>query len=345
MKEPTRCSRCILPETFPGIAFDDQGICNFCSSHKNPSVLNEARLREILRAEKGDIYDCVVPVSGGKDSTYVLYYAVEILGLRVIAVNYDSGFQSDLARENLGNICDVLNVPLVVAQADYNTHLKMLREILRVSEIAGTFFHTCMNCEVNIRTSAINAAREYDVPFILFGSSEFENIGSHGFLGRKAFFKRIPGMYIPQLVFRLAKYSFYSIRQRAQMKVPIRWRFDPMGDVRFPEKNPSVIHFFDYVEWDTINKAGFLRETLGWRSPGDHDDRFDCLLHCFGNHHWLQACGISVDGFTYSNMIRGNRMGREDAILKERIVAESTEQDCLKIIEQVGLESYTVPGL
>jgi glucosamine--fructose-6-phosphate aminotransferase (isomerizing) len=343
MNEPKRCSRCILPETFPGIAFDDQGVCNFCSSQRATSVLGEANLRELLHAERGETYDCVVPISGGKDSTYVMYYAVKRLDLRVIAVNYDSGFQSDLARENVIHICNKLNVPLVVARADYGTHLRMLEDMLRVSEIAGTFFHICMNCEVNIRTSAINTAREHHVPFILFGSSEFESIGSHAFLGRKALFKQIPRTRMPKLAFHLARYSLHSIRQRAQMKVPIRWRFRPMSGVVFPEQKPRIIYFFDYVEWDSMDKVGFLREELGWRSPGDRDDRFDCSLHCFGNHHWLQACGVSVDGFTYSNMIRGNRMQREDGIMKERTVAERIEEDCLKTLERLGLQGNRVP--
>ena len=345
MQETKRCSRCILPETIPGIAFDDQGVCSFCLSQKPATALGEAKLREVLDTEKGRLCDCVVPISGGKDSSYVLYYAVKILDLRVIAVNYDSGFQSDLARENVRNICDVLNVPSVVAKADYRTHLRMLKEILRVSEIVGMFFHPCMNCEVNIRTSAINVAREHDVPFILYGSSKFESIGSHVFLGRKAFLNKIPGRNVPRLFFHLTRYSFFSVRQRMQMKVPIRYRFKPIGGVAFPTQKPRVVHFFDYVEWDSMDKIGFLREELGWRSPGDHEDRFDCQLHCFGNHHWLQASGISVDGFTYSNMIRGNRMKREDAIRRERMVRESVEEDCSKTIKGVGLEGYRIPRI
>jgi hypothetical protein len=286
-----------------------------------------------------------VPISGGKDSTYVLYYALEVLDLRAIAVNYDSGFQSDIARDNVRDICRRLGVPLVITKAEYGTQLKMLEEILRISETVGTFFHPCMNCEVNIRTSAINVAKANSVPCILYGSSRFEGIGSHPFLGRKAFVKRIPRAGAPKLILRLAKYSVLSVRQRMQMKVPIRYRFRPMGGVAFPGRNPRVVHFFDYIEWDSLDKVGFLREELGWRSPRDHEDRFDCLLHCFGNHHWLQASGISVDGFTYATMTRENRMKREDAITRERLVADRTETDCLQTLKRLGLDSFRIPRM
>lgn len=133
MEKMKRCTRCILPETFPGISFDEEGVCNFCLTHRSPPTLGEARLREILSAQKGERYDCVVPVSGGKDSTYILYYAVKVLGLRTIAVNYDSGFQSPLAAENARNACEMLDVPLVVIRAGRDRQMRMLREILAIS--------------------------------------------------------------------------------------------------------------------------------------------------------------------------------------------------------------------
>jgi hypothetical protein len=345
MKEIERCSRCILPVGFPGVAFDDQGVCSLCSENKASSVLGRDSLIEILNSERGQKYDCVIPISGGKDSTYVLQYAVNTLGLRVIAANYDSGFQSDLAKSNVRDICKRLKVPLVIQQVDYGTQVKMLKEILHISEILGSFFHACMNCEASIRTLSINTARENQVPFILYGSSKLEEIGKEPFLGWKAFFSKIPIKSVPRLCFHATKYSLYSILQRINIKVPIRYRFIPVGSVPFPKKRPRVIRFFDYVEWDSMDKVGFLARELGWKYPGDRKNRFDCLLHCFGNHHWLQECGISVDGFTYSTMIREDRIKREDAILSEREIIERLEQECLDTAAKVGLEDYGIPSI
>jgi hypothetical protein len=336
-----------LPDTFPGIAFNDQQVCNFCSDFKTVSVLGEAKLRELLSSGNGQPFDCVVPVSGGKDSTYVLYYAAKVLNLSTIAVNYDSGFQSDIAQENIREACNRLNIPLVVHKADYATQVKMLKELLRISEITGTFFHMCMNCEVNIRTTAINTAKQNNVPLILYGDSAFEVFKMHPFMGRKEFIKRIPKKDFAKSIFHLIKYSIYSVRQKMQMKVPLRYRFYPLGGgVPFPKRQPQVIHFFDYIEWDSIDKLGFLREKLGWRSPSDQETiRFDCHLHCFGNHQWLQNSGISVDGFTYSTMIRGDRMKRADALHKEKMIAERIEEDCLAVLKELGLDCLKMPKL
>lgn len=334
-----------MPETFPKITFNDKGVCNFCLDHKAVRILGETKLREILQADKGGTYDCAVPISGGKDSTYVLYYAIEVLKLKVIAVNYDSGFQSDLARENMQNICRILNVPFVVRKADYENQVKMLREILRISEIVGSLFGICGNCEVNIRTVAMNTAKENKAPLILYGSSRYEETGIHSFEGIRSFITKISKRNIVKLLYHVSGYSFYSIRQRMQMKVPIRYRFVPIKSVPFPKKGIRVINFYDYIEWDSIDKGSFLKEKLGWKSPGDHAHRFDCLLHCLGNHKWLKECGISTDGFNYSTMIRGNRMKREDALLIERAVEERLEKECLETIEKIGLKDYKMPEI
>lgn len=90
------CTRCVMPETKPGIAFDERGWCNACVAEENMAGIDYAGRGDALgeiackarRAaeERGLDYDCVVPVSGGKDSTYQCYYARDVLGLRVLGV-------------------------------------------------------------------------------------------------------------------------------------------------------------------------------------------------------------------------------------------------------------------
>jgi len=343
MKKINRCIKCLLPETFPKIEFNKQGIFNFCLSHEAPNVHGEAELKKVLQAKKGKIYDCVVPISGGKDSAYVLCYAVRKLNLKVIAVNYDSGFQSSLSIENMKNACSLLNVPLVVKKANYNA--QMLKSILCISETSGMFFGVCLNCEVNIRTSAINTAREYDVPFILFGRSTFESLGTQPFTGWKAFIRRISIKDTIKVSFHLLKYSYYSIRQRMQMKVSLKYRFRPRCGVPFPKKKIRMIRFFDYIERDVPAMTNFLKVQLGWQSPPNQEIKFDCLIHCFVNHHWLQACGISSGGVIYSKMIRENQISREDALSKEKTIKDNIEKKCLGVIEELGLIDYIMPKI
>src|SRR4030042_131921 len=95
-----RCTRCLLPETFPDITFDEDGVCNYCVEYlekgkKTPrwQTLREKRVERLIEKSrnKGD-YDCLVSYSGGKDSTYLLYVLKEKYGLNVLAYTCNTGF-------------------------------------------------------------------------------------------------------------------------------------------------------------------------------------------------------------------------------------------------------------
>ena len=89
-----------MPSTYPDITFDDDGVCDHCLNYERPEPLGEERLLEKINAKRGSQYDCVLGISGGKDSCYVAYLAKKKLGLRALAVSYDFPFMVDLARKN-----------------------------------------------------------------------------------------------------------------------------------------------------------------------------------------------------------------------------------------------------
>lgn len=97
------------------------------------------------------------------------------------------------------------------------------------------------------------------------------------------------------------------------------------------------------IKWDSMNKVSFLEEELGWKRPEHRQDRFDCLIHCLGNYKWVKETGISVDGYTYSTMIRGNRMKRSYAILNGEIIEQSLAKEYLDVIQEIGLKDYKLP--
>ena len=85
------CSRCVLPETYPGIQYDAQGVCNFCHSHRERATFGREALEKRVeeRKRRTGPYDSMVALSGGRDSTYVAYYATTELGLFIVLVLSD----------------------------------------------------------------------------------------------------------------------------------------------------------------------------------------------------------------------------------------------------------------
>ena len=97
------CTKCVCDTSIPGISFDDIGICNFCTIHDEMEKQypidesQESKLNSIVKKIKIDgknrEYDCIIGVSGGTDSSYLLYTAIQ-LGLKPLAVHYDNGWNS-----------------------------------------------------------------------------------------------------------------------------------------------------------------------------------------------------------------------------------------------------------
>ena len=165
-KNVNTCSKCLLPASFPNADIDQNHLCSFCREYKPFISKGEDELQKQLASRHGETYDVVVPVSGGKDSTYILWYAKKVLQLRIIAVNYDSGLQSDLSKENIRNACDCLEVPLVVKTVNYKRQIAMVHSTLRIAEAVNGYFDVCGNCENGIRSSAVSVALDY--VFLLF---------------------------------------------------------------------------------------------------------------------------------------------------------------------------------
>ena len=97
MVELRRCIKCLLPETHESITFDEKGVCSICNQIEFKKQINwEAKKEEfkkIIDQYRGKYdYDCIVPFSGGKDSTWTLYYLMKELKLKPLVVRFDHGF-------------------------------------------------------------------------------------------------------------------------------------------------------------------------------------------------------------------------------------------------------------
>lgn len=176
------CTRCIMDETARDIVFDDAGVCNYCTGFLDKQARylapteeeRERRLAKLIEtvrsAGRGKRYDCIVGVSGGVDSSWSLVKAVE-LGLRPLAVHMDSGWNSELAQNNIANLVRQLGV-------DLHTHVIEWPEIRGLME--AFFAADVIDVEVLYDNAmlAVNydQAAKYGLRYILAGT----NIATEG---------------------------------------------------------------------------------------------------------------------------------------------------------------------
>ncbi len=136
------CTRCILDESIPKIRFDAEGVCNHCKLHDKldkmfplDDTCNQ-RFAEIVdkikRDGRGRKYDCIVGMSGGRDTCYCLYKAKE-LGLRPLAVHFDNGWDSEIAKTNLRRVLEGLDVDLHTVVADWEESRELTNTTIRAS--------------------------------------------------------------------------------------------------------------------------------------------------------------------------------------------------------------------
>jgi glucosamine--fructose-6-phosphate aminotransferase (isomerizing) len=126
-----RCTRCILPFTHPYIEFDEKGVCNYCRDYdirqrKKPKGL-EALNAIVKEMKKKEGNNCIVMLSGGRDSCYALHVVKKELGLNPIAYSYDWGMLTDLGRRNQARMCAKLGVEHIIVSADIKSKRKFVR--------------------------------------------------------------------------------------------------------------------------------------------------------------------------------------------------------------------------
>lgn len=372
--DKNRCTRCIMPAEYPGITFNDEGVCSHCAGssrsteNNRTNLLGKDKLVELIRSvEKKGQYDCVIPLSGGKDSMYVLYYVVKELGLKPVAVTYDSGYRTDIAEENVKNACDALNVPCVIEKANKKMQDRMLKDSLRISQTLGSFVLTCLSCDTIIKAIPIKVAKEKNIPFVFFGetaresvrltkirskleAATYQDVRSRSLITSLVEMRsqlqaaNMTPLKFARILPRLLRYRLLTAYQLLSLGMPLRHALFPnLGSVA-SKAGLHFVYFYDYIDWDPVKGLAILEAELGWKHPPNRKSRFDCRLNCFGGYGALQKGGISGNGLISCNLIREGLLSREEALEAEEWVERTVEKECMDVIDQLDLESFVFPG-
>ena len=125
-----RCTKCILPSTYPFIEFDEQGVCRYCRTWKKITPKGEQALFDAVEPyrSKDGSPDVIVAFSGGRDSSYGLHYVKKVLGMNPVAFTYDWGMVTDLARRNQARVCGKLGIEHIIRSADITAKRRYVRK-------------------------------------------------------------------------------------------------------------------------------------------------------------------------------------------------------------------------
>ena len=253
------CTRCCIPETQQGIKFDEMGICQACQSSEQKIHINwverEKEFRKILETAKrkaGDNYDCIVPISGGKDSMFQLHVLTKIYNMKPLAVTFSHNWWSESGWYNLQNALETFNVDHIV----FTPNRSLINRITKrsVECIGDVSWHD----HAGVGAFPLQVAVKFKIPLLIWGESMAEMSGRatyenpiHKF-DRDYFLKQSAILRSDQMV-----NEELSMRDLYPFTVPSQKEMD--------KARVWGIHLGDYIFWDDERQAEFLRDTYSWR--------------------------------------------------------------------------------
>lgn len=295
------CSRCIYDERVPSISFDADGVCNYCHQIDNlieeygtgqPKGLQklDETIETIKRDGHGKRYDCVIGVSGGTDSSYMLYLAKNY-GLRPLAVHYDNTWNGSIATLNIHRVLRHLDIDLFTWVVDN----KEVDDIFRAFMLAGVP-EIEASTDLALAEVMYRAAHRHGVKYILEGHS-FVTEGISP-LGKNYF----DGKYIKSIHARFG--------QRKMNTYPLMTftRFMYWTSVARIKK----IRPFWYLDYSKEDARAFLEKEYGWQYYGGHhlENRMTAYFH---GVYAPQKFGADFRNNTLGALVRNGKLDRQAA--------------------------------
>lgn len=295
------CSRCILDTTVPEITFDSNGVCSFCRIHdslekshpldKEGNKQFSTLIERIKKEGRNNEYDCIVGVSGGRDSTYTLYTAVE-MGLRPLAVHFDNGWNSEIAVSNIKNATDKLNVDLHTIVADWEEFKDLQKSFLWAS-VSDAEVPT----DYAIISVLMQAAHKFHVTYIFNGHS-FRTEG----VAPKSW-TYMDGKYIRSVHSQFGKQKITSFPIMSLSEL-LYYTF---------AKRIRMIDVPEFIEYNQAIVDDVLKNKLGWNYYGGHHHE-NVYTEFFQSYYLPKKFGIDKRKLEYSALVRSGQMTREDAV-------------------------------
>ena len=310
------CSKCLLPETHETISFDQNGICSVCNNFSIKQDIDWTQRYQILLKLVDEVkrkkasYDCIIPFSGGKDSTFSLYYAVEILKLRVLVVSFDHGFYRDNLLRNRERTINKLGVDLVTFRPNQVLVKKLMLQSLKDK---GDF---CWHCHTGIGSYPLQVAVEKSIPLVLWGesSTEYTNyfkVEDFHSIDEVAF-NRIAnlGMSATDMYFRLNEE--FELREFAPFTIPSLSELQSKKITTFPLGN--------FIKWDTKNQVEIIKNKLDWQGdevegvPNQYDyEKIECMMQGMRDYIKYIKRGYARTSHLASIDIRNGSLDRNEA--------------------------------
>ena len=298
------CSRCVMDTSDPAIIFNEQGHCNHCTefiekrahfSYKGTESDQalETLIKQIKVQGKGKEFDCIVGLSGGVDSSFAAWKAKQ-LGLRVLGVHMDNGWNSIEANQNIRNIASKLQIEYECVVLDWQEFKQIQRAFLKASVPEAD-----TPTDIAILSVLHRTAAKYKVKHILSGG----NFATEGILPKYWHYNAKDLRYFSHIC-----QSFGSVRLKS---FPT---FGFMREIYYKIfKGIRMIYFLNYVPFDKNETITLLKRELDWQDYGGkhYESKYTGFIQ---SYYLVKKFNIDYRRATYSSQICAGSVDRMEAI-------------------------------
>ena len=314
-----KCTKCILPETYPLIKFNKQGICNYCESYKKQEFLGDDKLIQLIGDKQKKI---LFGLSGGRDSCYGLYYLYEVLGYKnIITYTYDWGLTTDTARKNISHFCQKYKLENIIRSANISKKRHFIRKNilawLKKPNLGmvplffigdkpflyyGTDLKNKTKSDVTIHGTGFQCEQmEFKVAYCGIDQKLKNNVRMYGF----------------DFLNKLKLFNWYALQFIKNPKYINSSLIDNIIGFysSFIHKDKAV-HLYNYVKYDSqnidkkLNEIGFISD----KAYGNNQWRAGDGQTAFTNYIYYNLGGFSEFDNYRSNQVREGILSREEAI-------------------------------
>ncbi len=328
------CMRCGLASNYPGTVIDSAGVCDTCHAFEANRERVESyfrtpedfdRLLEAARARRSGGYDCLVLLSGGKDSTYMLSEVVA-RGARPLAYTLDPGYLSEGARENIREVTARLGADHLFGSTPH------MNEIF--AESLERHANVCNGCFKTLYTLSLNLAKERGIPLILTGLSRGQL-----FETRLSKYYNVPdfdGERVDRAVLEARK-IYHRLNDAIARRLPVRI-FE--NDRIFEEV--EIVDFYRYFDVSLGGMLAHLERRLGWRRPADTGRSTNCRINDAGIYVHQQRLGYHNYALPYSWDVRMGHKQRDEAL--DELEDEIDVPRVRAMLDEVGYREPASPA-
>jgi N-acetyl sugar amidotransferase len=311
------CKKCLYPDTKPQLEFNDQGICSACTNFNNKSNINweqkRFELEQILKkfsSKNENNYDCIIPVSGGKDSFFQTYFITKELGYNPLVVSFHPLDQTDLGKKNLDNL-----KKLGVDCIEFSPNPTIYKKLAKFGLIELGDFQWPEH--IGIFTVPVQIAVKYNIPLIIWGENPQFEYGkptdiSKEILLDKEWNEKNGGYFLDKIKPKdMTQYGF----DLKDLKPYIYPSDDEINNV-----GVNAIFLGSYIKWDIfkqlelVKKLGFSEDNEIREGTYDSWENLDVKFTSFHDYFKFLKFGFGRATDHASIEIRLGRITREEGL-------------------------------